>query len=240
MSARSPADSPRSPRERPARAPLSREAVIEAGLNVLKAEGLDAVTMRRVAAELDTGAASLYVYVANRDELLDLMLDRVVSTLPIEPLDPARWREQVKDLLRAEVTVMDAYPGIARVALGRIPTGEQAMGAADALLAYLRAGGVPDLSAAWAADLLHLYTTAMAMENSIQAAAGLDEAGMADYVAGVRARFEAVSPDRFPNMAALMPMLFQGTAQERFEFGLDLLINGLLTTPPPTPAPDPA
>src|SRR3954471_15207687 len=227
----------RSARERPARPPLSREAVVDAGLKVLEAEGLDAVTMRRVAAELDTGAASLYVYVANRDELLDLMLDRVVSTLAIEPLDPERWREQVKGLLRAEVEVMDAYPGIARVALGRIPTGEHAIRAAEALLSYLRAGGVPDLSAAWAADLLHLFTTAMALENSIQAAAGLDEETLADYVAGVRARFEAVSPDRFPNMVALMPMLFQGTGEERFQFGLDLLINGLITTPPPTPAP---
>src|SRR4051812_22030872 len=154
----------RSARERPARPPLSREALVDAGLKVLEAEGLDAVTMRRVAAELDTGAASLYVYVANRDELLDLMLDRVVSTIEIEPLDPERWREQVKGLLTREVEVMDAYPGIARVAVASIPSGESAMRAAEALLSYLRAGGVPDLSAAWAADLLHLFTTGMALE----------------------------------------------------------------------------
>lgn len=225
-----------SPRERPARPPLSRDAVVEAGLKVLEAEGLDAVTMRRVAAELDTGPASLYVYVANRDELLELMLDRVVATIPIEPPDPPRWREQVKRLLTAEVEAMDAYPGIARVALGRIPTGASAMRAAEALVSYLRAGGVPDASVAWAADVVHLFTTAMAIENGVQAAAGLDGAALEEYVAGVRARFEALPPDRYPNMLALMPMLFAGTAEERFDFGLELLINGLLTTPPPTPA----
>src|SRR3954465_15396470 len=77
------AATPRSARERPARPALSREAVVEAGLKVLQAEGPDGVPIRCVATELDTGAASLYVYVANRDELLDLMLDRVVSKLPI-------------------------------------------------------------------------------------------------------------------------------------------------------------
>ena len=66
----------RSTRDRPAKAPLSREAVIDAGLGVLRAEGIEGVTMRRVATELDTGAASLYVYVANRQDLLNQMFDK--------------------------------------------------------------------------------------------------------------------------------------------------------------------
>ena len=49
--------------------------------------------MRRVAQALDTGPASLYVYVANRDELLELMLDRAVATVSLPEPDPARWRD---------------------------------------------------------------------------------------------------------------------------------------------------
>ena len=83
----------RSTRDRPAKAPLSREAVVDAGLSVLRRAGLDAVTMRAVAAELDTGAASLYVYVANRDELLNQMFDAVASEVDLGPEpDPACWR----------------------------------------------------------------------------------------------------------------------------------------------------
>jgi AcrR family transcriptional regulator len=59
----------RSTRDRPAKAPLSEDAVVDAALAILKSEGLEAVTMRRVAHALDTGAASLYVYVSGREGL---------------------------------------------------------------------------------------------------------------------------------------------------------------------------
>ena len=78
----------RSTRDRPAKAPLSEEAVVDAALAVAKTEGLAAVTMRRVAAELDTGPASLYVYVRNRDELLHAMLDRVAADIPLRRARP--------------------------------------------------------------------------------------------------------------------------------------------------------
>src|SRR5579863_9249469 len=90
----------RSTRDRPAKAPLSENAIVDAALAITRAEGVEAVTMRRVAAALDTGAASLYVYVRNRDELLRAMLDRVAGTVPLVPPDPERWREQVHELMR--------------------------------------------------------------------------------------------------------------------------------------------
>src|SRR5213080_951749 len=105
-----------STRDRPAKAPLSRESVIEAGLKVLREEGIDGVTMRRVASELDTGAASLYVYVSNRQDLLNQMFDAVVGEVDLgdEP-DPKRWREQLMAILTSSRDTMDRYPGIARV-----------------------------------------------------------------------------------------------------------------------------
>ena len=78
----------RSTRDRPAKAPLSEAAIVDAALAVARADGLAAVTMRRVAAELDTGAASLYVYVRNRDELLHAMLDRVAGEVPLVEAGP--------------------------------------------------------------------------------------------------------------------------------------------------------
>jgi len=72
---------PRSTRDRPAKAPLSEEAIVDAALAILKAEGLEAVSMRRVAAALDTGAGSLYVYVDGRDGLLEAMFDRIIAAV---------------------------------------------------------------------------------------------------------------------------------------------------------------
>ena len=57
--------------------------------------------MRRVAAALDTGAASLYVYVSGREGLLQAMLDRVTATIELETPDPSRWRAQLHSLLSA-------------------------------------------------------------------------------------------------------------------------------------------
>ena len=96
-----PAHRPRSTRDRPAKPPLSEDAVVDAALALLKAEGLDSVTMRRVAAALDTGPASLYVYVSGREGLIQAMRDRVLRTVGLEAPDPERWRAQVHALLRA-------------------------------------------------------------------------------------------------------------------------------------------
>ena len=94
--------------------------IVDAALEILRAEGLDAVTMRRVAAELDTGPASLYVYIRGRDELREAMLDRVSSTIELErPI--RRWREQVHALLDALLRALEAHPGIAQVAVGQHP-----------------------------------------------------------------------------------------------------------------------
>src|SRR5271165_5984830 len=104
---------PRSTRDRPAKAPLSEEAIVDAAVAILKAEGLEAVSMRRVAAALDTGAGSLYVYVAGRDGLLEAMFDRIIAAVKLETPDPSRWRAQLHSLLerlRAELVTHPEWP----------------------------------------------------------------------------------------------------------------------------------
>src|SRR5580658_4316868 len=105
-----PKTSHRSTRDRPAKAPLSEDAVVDAALAILQSEGLEAVTMRRVALALDTGAASLYVYVNGRDGLLQAMLDRVAATIELESPDPSRWRAQVHALLQRMHEALIAHP----------------------------------------------------------------------------------------------------------------------------------
>jgi AcrR family transcriptional regulator len=220
-----------SPRTQPAKPALSREAVLDAGLRVLRAHGIDGVTMRAVAAELDTGAASLYVYFPNRKALLDAMFDVVVGQIELgDPPDPARWREQLTTLLTRIVECMDAYPGIARVPLANIPTGPNSVRAADHVLGLLAAGGVDDRSAAWFIDVVFLFVNATAYETSIYVERG-DQEG--DLVAELEHEFAEIDSDRYPNFARVLPVLTSGTGEQRFGFGLELLIEGLLHTPPP-------
>jgi AcrR family transcriptional regulator len=224
----------RSTRDRPAKAPLSLDSVIHAGLRVLREEGIDAVTMRRVGAELDTGPASLYVYVRNRQDLLEKMFDAVAGEVDLsEPADPKRWREQLEHLLTSIRDAMDRHPGIARIPLANVPTGPNATRVADHVLGLLRAGEVDDRSAAWFVDVVFLYVNAAAFEASIYSAAQTDEHAFQDEL---QSTLGELDPAAYPNFTALLPQLLSGNGDERFAFGLRLMINGLLNTEPPAAA----
>jgi AcrR family transcriptional regulator len=223
---------PRSRRERPAKPALSREAIVEAALAITREEGLDAVTMRRLAQALDTGPASLYVYVANRDELHELLFDAAIGTIETEPIDPARWREQLKELSRRMVKMMvEDYPGIAILAMAKIPVGDNALRLVETMLTLLKAGGASDQAAAYAADLFSMYATAIAYEQSLYATLYSDPEHELREVEKIAQRFATLDAERYPTMAALAPAMTRGDADERFELGMDVLINGLLATP---------
>ncbi|MGW4366827.1 TetR/AcrR family transcriptional regulator [Nocardia takedensis] len=151
---------PVSRRARPAKAPLSREAIVETGLRILDTDGLAALTMRRVAQELDTGAASLYVYVANRDDLMAAMLDDVIGAVP-EPRGGG-WRDRLVALVEATVAAMARHQGLALVALGASPTETVTKRLIDRMRLLLAEGGVDVRTARWAVGLLYLYITASA------------------------------------------------------------------------------
>jgi AcrR family transcriptional regulator len=224
--------SPRSRRDRPAKAALSREAIVDAGLEILRTEGFDALSMRRLAQKLDTGPASLYVYVANRGELHDLIFDAAIGTVAVEETDPARWREQLRALVTRMTTMMvEDFPGIAIMGMASIPTGDNALRVTESMMSLLRAGGASDQAVAYAADLLSLYATAIAYEQSLYATLFEDPEHEQREIARVMARFTDLPADRYPTMAAVAPLMTRGSGPERFQLGLDILINGLLATP---------
>lgn len=210
------------------RRPLSVEAIVDAALAVVDAEGYDALTMRRVAQELGTGGASLYAHVENKDALIELVMDRVIGELEVPwPPDPDRWAEQVKECLGRMRDVYARHRDIARGALARIPTGPNALAAMERIVAVLRAGGLPDQVIAYAADLLPLYVTAVAYEESLYQSRGWDENQMLEFVAELRDYFASLPQQRFPHLAALATALTSGDGDERFNFGLEVLMRGL-------------
>jgi AcrR family transcriptional regulator len=87
--------------DRSERRPLTRKAIVDAALVLLDREGLAGLSMRKLAQELGAGAASLYWHVGDKEELLSLLLDRIVGESEIPAPDPANWQEQVKEMGRA-------------------------------------------------------------------------------------------------------------------------------------------
>jgi AcrR family transcriptional regulator len=216
--------------EKAARKQLNREAIVDAAVGVLGKDGIDAVTMRRVAQELETGAASLYVHVANKNELRDLLADRIAGLIPLPVPDPARWREQLVQLIRDSVGVYVAHPGLAQVSMSGLPTGENTLKVMETVTTLLRMGGIDDQVVAWAADLLGMFVPATAIEEEMFAQAGYTEETMREFADQYREYLRALPPDRYPTIVALAGNLTVGGDQERFNFKMDVIINGLLAT----------
>jgi AcrR family transcriptional regulator len=216
------------PRRRAAKPALSQELVVKTALKILAAEGIDAVTMRRVAQELQTGPASLYAHVANKDELDELMLDAVLSELPLPEPDPENWVEQVKEMLRRQVRAMTAYPGIARVAWNiPVPVTPGALHQGEAMLALLRAGGLDLKRATFAGDALALYAKAYAYEGSAWTHGEYDMEEMSERGRQMAAYMRSLPAEVFPNMLGIGEFFNAETAAERFEFALDMFLGGL-------------
>jgi AcrR family transcriptional regulator len=218
--------------ERPAKTPLSQAQIVQAALRIVKTDGIDGVSMRRLAAEFDTGPSSLYAHVASKDELLQLMFDEVCGLVPTLPLEPDRWQEQVVELARAGHDALLAHYDLARAALATIPSGPNAMRISDAMLGMMLAGGVPPRIAAWAMDRIFLYITADAYEMSIWRTevteTGRKTEEFIDQMSeDLLAYFEQVPADRYPNIHKYARELVDGRAEERFELGLELLVYGL-------------
>jgi AcrR family transcriptional regulator len=210
------------------RRPLSRELIVDTAMKILDAEGLDALSMRRVAVELRTGPASLYAHVANKDELLEHMVDRVIGEIELPAPEPGRWREQVMEAALAAHAVWTRHPGIARAALANIPVGPNSLRFAESLLAILRSGGVPDQEAAWFLDRIALYILADAFEDSLHRERGRNTSEDAEeYIAQIAAYYRSLPPGRFPVITSMVGPLMAGDGESRLAFGVELMVRGL-------------
>lgn len=223
---------PQSRRDRPAKPALSRERIVDAALVILQEEGLSRVTMRRIAAALDTGPASLYVYVRDTEDLHAQILDALVGRMRPLPAEGS-WRERLHELLAAYGGVLFAYPEIARMVLATPPLGPHYFALVETILNLLAEGGVPDETAAWGVDILLAAVTAGAVEHGSAAAAGSEAESLATMAAAI-----AVASDRsYPRIVRLGDEMLSGTGAERFHWTLDVLLNGLLHTPRVAAAP---
>ncbi|WP_413103848.1 TetR/AcrR family transcriptional regulator [Streptomyces sp. Inha503] len=230
---------PRSRRERPAKPALTREGIIATTVDLMRAEGLERVTMRRLAKELDTGPASLYVYVRNMAELHAAVLDELLGAVDLTPVKAdGEWRDRLVRILTSYTSVLFEYPGLAQSALVARPFGKHYLKLVEALLALLDEGGLEPDRAAWLLDLLLQFATATAAEHAHRAPGDTPQSE-ADWQA-LATVVRDVSPRTHPHIAALGTRLLSGSPQDRLAWGFDVLIAGAWHTPlPEAPAPSP-
>jgi AcrR family transcriptional regulator len=223
------AKAPQGRRERPAKAALSRQGIIDVALAIMRDEGLQKVTMRRIAAALDTGAAALYVYIRDTEDLHAQILDALLGPVSAAAAGAGTWRDRLKALLSSYSRLLLDHPEMARMAMSTQPTGPNYLSLVDAILALLREGGVPDREAAWAVDLLLLYATALAAERSNRRASSR----AADELSAMATAISTADAARYPDVARLGAELLFGKGPSRFDWALDVLLNGFINTSRP-------
>lgn len=216
-------------RTRPAKSPLSREVIVSTALTILERDGLSGLSLRRIATALDTGPASLYVYLKNLEELYVLILEQALAGVKLAKTPAAPWRTRLKSLLLAYFRALYKRRGLAQIALSTIAGGRNSLHFWEQILALLKEGGAEGKHAAWGMDILVLYVTAIAAEQNNWREHGDGPNRIKETVAGV-------SPEQFPMLFALKESLFDGNSSSRLEWGLDVLIDGILaqsSTPSP-------
>jgi len=210
--------------------PITVDAIVDAAFALVAADGFEALTMRRLAAALETGPASLYAHVVNKDDLDELLIGRLCAGVEIPEPDPATWRQQIAGVCGRLRDQYLSCPGITRAALAIVPTNLETLRISEGLLAILLAGGVAPQTAAWTADALTLYINAYCLEVSLR-----DGRRAAPHDAWVVSRDELLSrfgalPDTFPQTKRYAAELTAGGGHDRFDFTVGLMLNGLAGT----------
>ncbi|WP_210582193.1 TetR/AcrR family transcriptional regulator [Streptomyces sp. GESEQ-4] len=217
---------------RPSRGPkpgLSVDQIVEAAVRIADADGLEALSMRRVAAELGTGTMSLYRYVPGKGELLDLMLDRVQK--PSEnPADigDGDWRSALEALGRATLDLYRRHPWLLQVNQTRPILGPSALDGMEKVLTLIRPMGLSDPELVSAIIMIDGYVVGAARTQLYQQEAerrtGLTDAEF--WQAQVPTLEKVLASGRYPVMASLSEDAF-GTDFDHFEFGLQRILDGL-------------
>jgi AcrR family transcriptional regulator len=203
---------------------LTRERIVDAALAVMDAEGLDAVTMRRVAREVGVEAMSLYHHVRDKDDLLQAVCDRVMAGYEFS-LAGGSWEERCREAGRAWRRLLHAHPDMMRLFAethGPALTSPESMRPTEFALGLLREAGLSDRDTVQAFHAFGGYIQGFVMMEG-----GSIKGAHHDEEAHGR-MLEALPPESFPVLSAVGRYFSECSADEQFEFGLDLMIRGVL------------
>jgi AcrR family transcriptional regulator len=218
------------------REPISREAIVAAAIKLLDREGLAALSMRRLAEELGTGAASLYWHVGSKDGLLDLVLDQLIGEQQVPDPKPGHWQEQLKEVARTQRATSLRHPYLVRISIGRIPMGPNALRYSERVLAILRAGGLsPQLAVQGYLLMISVVNGFTVDETGVEDGAPddagtgppVDPASQQEAANLARDYIASLPAEQFPTMVSLAGEFAFADDDERFEMLIGIFIEGL-------------
>ncbi len=205
------------------RVPVTRERALRAAVAIADADGISALTMRRLATELGVEAMSLYHHVANKDEVLDGITDLVVGEIQVPPTG-TDWRTAMHDRAISAHDVLLAHPWSAMLIMSRFNIGPGMTRYLDATLGRLREGG---FSIHGALDAWHTLDSHIFGFTLQELQLPFDAADNAQVSADA---IELFDPTQFPYVVEVVTGISRTGRVEHFEFGLELILDGLEQT----------
>jgi AcrR family transcriptional regulator len=215
--------SPKKSRKEPVRrTPLTREKVLQAAIRIADRQGIEALSMRRLAQALKVEAMSLYNHVDNKEAILDGIVDVVAGEIELPTVGGGDWRASMRRRAVSAHAVMVGHPWATMLFVSRINTGPNMIRYIDATIGCLRAAGFswPMCDHIW--NAIDAYTYGFTL---VRLSFPLEPD---EYVSAAKSFVHLLPAGRFPHMRGLTEELIQGRHDgvNRLDVGLDILLDG--------------
>jgi AcrR family transcriptional regulator len=210
---------------------LTRKLIISAAMELIEQDGVEAVSLRRLANELGCGVVALYNHVPSKSALLDGVADAVMSGLAATSVPGADWQEQVRAQARAFRQIAKAHPRCAIVVVSRPPSSAAIVRPVEEALATVRDAGFGRAEAVRIVRAFVDYIIGSLLSEAAVAWAAADGDGVADV------RRPRLRASEFPHVTDLGSELSSRDHDADFEFGLDLLMRAVASLQPAQAAP---
>jgi AcrR family transcriptional regulator len=212
----------------------SVDEVVQAAIAIADADGLAALSMRRVAEALGLSPMSLYTYVPSKAELVDLMLDRVAGEAPLPDPTADGWRARLEQIARQSWARAQLHPWILQIGTHRPPLGPNVLARVEATLRAVDGLGLSELDMDQVTSLVGDYVRG-AVRAALDAREIEQATGMTDeqwWAMNTPLLEGLVDPERYPTTVRIGEAYKSGRMpppdQERnFEFGLQRVLDGV-------------
>ncbi|MEU7907906.1 TetR/AcrR family transcriptional regulator C-terminal domain-containing protein [Actinoplanes sp. NPDC049118] len=206
---------------------LSRDAIIVSAVSLADAEGLEAVTIRRLAQEHGVTPMAMYWHFNDKDSLLDGLAEYLMTAVRLPAPGDGPWDERLRAVLHAFLEAIRPHPAFAGLALRRILAAEAGLQLAERVLDLLRQAGFAAGKAAEVGTFLMCAIVALVASDPTPGPWPADD-DRDQLVRDKRARLASLPPERYPNVIAAGPALVVcRDSDEYFALNLDLLVQGV-------------
>jgi AcrR family transcriptional regulator len=202
----------------PAARQLSEQDIVDTALRLIRRIGSDKLSMRKLAAELGVTPMAIYHHVANKEALLDRIVDAVLATVPMPPPNPERWQAQLKEVALTSFQRLNAYPDLSRIVTSRLGS-KSGQALARYGIALLIGAGFDEREAALATATFYTYMF------GVYAAVAKAHTALAKR--GRKRLAASRESSASPEIAAVGRRMRELRVEESLDYGIDAVLAGI-------------